>query len=212
MQSSVNTLQNRLEASSREANELREALQRAQGEALTDPLTGLTNRRGFDKAVEDALKQPGGLIGFSLIMADIDHFKKVNDTYGHLFGDKVIRNAAQVLKGSVKGRDTAGRALAAKSSRSCYRKPRCRARALAENIRATIEKGRIRRPDSTEEVGSITLSIGVAAYVEGDNIASMIQRADLALYACKKGGRNRVMTQREDFVHSPAQRAGSAAG
>lgn len=134
MQSSVNTLQNRLEASSREANELREALQRAQGEALTDPLTALTNRRGFDKAVEDALKQPGGLIGFSLIMADIDHFKKVNDTYGHLFGDKVIRNAAQVLKGSVKGRDTAGRALAAKSSRSCYRKPRCRARARWRKI------------------------------------------------------------------------------
>jgi diguanylate cyclase len=201
MQSSVNTLQTRLEETNREAKELREALQRAQGEALTDPLTGLTNRRGFDQVIATALAAPGSLSGHSLLMADIDHFKKVNDTYGHLLGDKVIRSVAQVLKATVKGRDTAARFGGEEFAILLPETPLAGARALAEHIRATIEKGRIRRPDSSEDIGGITISIGVATYVEGDSIESMIQRADLALYACKKAGRNRVMTQREEFVN-----------
>jgi diguanylate cyclase len=201
MQDSVTTLQSRLEASSREATELREALQRAQGEAYSDALTGLTNRRGFEKVVEDALKNPNGLSGYSLLMADIDHFKKVNDTHGHLFGDKVIRSVAHVLKACVKGRDTAARFGGEEFAVLLPDTPLSGARALAEHIRATIEKGRIRRPDSSEEVGTVTISIGIASYVASDTIETLIQRADLALYAAKKAGRNRVMTQREDFSH-----------
>jgi diguanylate cyclase len=207
MQESVSTLQSRLEATSREAEELREALQRAQGEALVDPLTSLSNRRGFDKIVEEAMTQPGGLSGFSLLMADIDHFKKVNDTYGHLLGDKVIRTVAQVIKSAVKGRDAAARFGGEEFAVLLPDTPLSGANVLAENIRAMIERGRIRKPDTNEEIAKITISIGVSSYVAGDSIQSMIERADVALYACKKSGRNKVLTQREDFSNTPSLRS-----
>src|SRR5262249_32777090 len=109
MRSVAAELSARLQASTEEVNSLTQSLQRAQNEALCDPLTELRNRRGFEQAAGDLRLQRGNLANIALLMIDIDHFKAVNDTHGHVLGDKVLRAVAQVLKSNIKGRDVAAR-------------------------------------------------------------------------------------------------------
>ncbi|MCG3200343.1 MAG: Diguanylate cyclase VdcA [Gammaproteobacteria bacterium] len=193
MRRSVGTLEDRLAASGRQINELREALAQAQNEALIDPLTGLVNRRGFDSALHDLIESPRtGEAGTCLLMVDIDHFKRINDAHGHLVGDKVIRAVAQVLKNGVKGRDTVARYGGEEFSVLLPATPLAGACALAEQLRVTVERGRIRRADNGEAVASVTISIGVTALHAGEPFEEFVQRADAALYASKQNGRNRV--------------------
>lgn len=124
-------------------------------------------------------------------MADIDHFKKCNDSYGHLFGDKVLRNVGQVLKKMVKGQDTAARVGGEEFVVFLPDTPIEGAAMLAEHIRATIAAGRISAANQTE-AGQITISLGVTDFRLGDSIESFLTRADKALYASKANGRNRV--------------------
>ncbi len=185
-------LELQLQYSSREVEKLRAELIRAKGEALTDPLTGIANRRGFMKTIETIqAANAGGLGNSCLIVADIDHFKKCNDDYGHLFGDKVIRSVAQILRRMIKGQDTAARIGGEEFVVFLPDTPIEGAEKLAEHIRATIAKGRISAANSGE-VGKITISLGLTDYRDSDSIESYLARADKALYASKNGGRNRV--------------------
>jgi diguanylate cyclase len=193
MQDSVATLKSRLDDSQREIEELRQEVSRAREAALSDGLTGLSNRRGFDIALAASLaglapKDPGP----SLLIADIDHFKHVNDRYGHLLGDKVIRAVAQILMDNVKGRDTAARYGGEEFVILLPNTPIEGAQALAEQIRTTIENCRIRRLDNHEYIESITLSFGVARHQPGETADQLLTRADRALYRSKEAGRNRV--------------------
>lgn len=192
MRSKAGALQDQLEQNAREIENLRSELQRARSEALTDPLTGIANRRGLEQAVAD-IEAAGadGLSGCSLLALDIDHFKKCNDTYGHLFGDKVIRTVAQILQGNVKGRDLPARIGGEEFVALLPDTPLKGACVLAERIRTTIAAGRIRR-NNGELIGNITLSIGVAHYQAGESLKAFLERADQALYAAKNSGRNRV--------------------
>jgi diguanylate cyclase len=183
-------LETQLRESSREADLLRSELIRAKDEALTDPLTGITNRRGFMSAIELA-QASQGLAGTCLIAVDIDHFKKCNDTYGHLFGDKVIRNLATVLKRMVKGQDVAARMGGEEFLVFLPDTPVEGAYKLAENIRTTIAAGRITNPVNGD-TGRITISLGVTDYRPDEAVDDYIHRADQALYASKTGGRDRV--------------------
>jgi len=193
MQNSVASLKDRLDDSQREIEELRQEVDRAREAALADGLTGLANRRGFDIALAACL---AGLApneqGPSLLIADIDHFKHVNDRYGHLFGDKVIRAVAQILKESVKGRDTAARYGGEEFIILLPNTPLDGAMALAEQIRITVENCRIRRLDNNECIESITLSFGVAGHLPVETADQLMTRADKALYRSKQEGRNRV--------------------
>jgi diguanylate cyclase len=109
MQDSIVALKNQLDESRGEIEQLRKEVTRARTEACTDGLTGLMNRRGFEMTMATCLASHGGAdAGPCLLMLDIDHFKKVNDSYGHVFGDKVLRAVAQILHDNVKGKDTAG--------------------------------------------------------------------------------------------------------
>ena len=185
-------LELQLQDSSREVKQLRAELVRAKGEALTDPLTGITNRRGFMKIVEThQAANSDGLSHSCLIAVDIDHFKKCNDTYGHLFGDKVIRNVAQVLRKMIKGQDAAARIGGEEFVVFLPDTPVEGAQKLAEHIRATIAAGLVTTA-TTGEVGKITVSLGLTEFRAGDSIESYLARADKALYASKAGGRNRV--------------------
>ena len=205
MKGSVADLQGRLRSSSEEVESLRRQLLSAVGEALTDPLTGLKNRRCFDRVIAEAIAlKPDGLGGYSLLMLDVDHFKRVNDTYGHLFGDKVLRSIAQVLEASVRGRDAVARFGGEEFAALLPQTDLAGARLLADRIRESVANGRIRRNDSSEQVGNITISVGVAEYLPGETVESFIQRADQALYASKQNGRNRV-TAADSTV--PARRA-----
>ncbi len=193
MRRSVGGLEDRLAASGRQINELREALAQAQNEALIDPLTGLVNRRGFDTALQELIDAgEAGASGACLLMVDIDHFKRINDAHGHVVGDKVIRAVAQVLKNGVKGRDTVARYGGEEFSVLLPATPLAGACALAEQLRLTVERGRIRRADNREAVASVTVSFGVTAFHAGEPIEEFVQRADAALYASKQNGRNRV--------------------
>lgn len=193
MRSAVVDLQGNLAHSRQEIETLKRELEHARVEALTDPLTGALNRRGFEMQFSRVLadsETTGSAI--SMIMLDIDHFKKINDTHGHLFGDKVIRGVAEVLKANVKGRDAIARLGGEEFGVLLPETPLAGAQALADKIRTMVEKGRIRRQDGKDEVGGITISLGVAELNPNEDTTAFLNRADQALYYSKENGRNRV--------------------
>ena len=193
MQHSISSLKNRLDESHSELDRLRQEEVRARQESLADGLTGLTNRRGFDQALTECLARKEDVQhGPSLLITDIDHFKRINDSYGHLFGDKVLRTIAQVVKDSVKGRDTAARYGGEEFAILLPDTPVEGARVLAEQIRTKVERCRIKRNGSEDAIDTITISIGVTAHRAGEPAHDFIARADSALYQAKNQGRNRV--------------------
>jgi len=204
MRAATSDLSAKLKASTDEVNTLTESLRRAQSEALLDSLTGLKNRRGLERAVEELLREPTGLVGSALLLADIDHFKTVNDTYGHVLGDKVIRAVAHVLRSSIKGRDVAARLGGEEFAVLLPQTTLGGAAAVAEQIRGTVAQGRIHRPDGGESIGQVTLSVGVAAAQPGDTLEALLERADAAMYAAKRAGRNRVSVAGETEGSPPA--------
>ena len=193
MQAAIATLQQRLDASRAEIETLQQEVSRAREAALADELTGLTNRRGFDLAL--AARLAAEMLhteGTCLLLADIDHFKQVNDTYGHLMGDKVLRAVAQILKASVKGKDTAARFGGEEFVVLLPDTDIDGAQALAEKLRTTIEGSRIRRSDNHQEIARITVSFGIACHCAGESASEFVSRVDNALYVSKRLGRNRV--------------------
>ncbi|WP_126445717.1 GGDEF domain-containing protein [Sulfuricystis multivorans] len=189
----VAALQADLAVSRSEIEQLRKEVSRAREEAMIDGLTGLANRRGFDAKLAACLAEtPGEAVGPSLLMADIDHFKRINDNFGHLFGDKVIRNIATILRDNVKGQDLAARYGGEEFVVLLRDTPLAGALTLAEKIRRIVENSRIKRIGSDEVVSNLTISIGVACREPGESAETLIGRADAALYQSKQSGRNRV--------------------
>ncbi len=193
MRSSMHSLQSELEASKQQVEKLHHELESAREEALIDPLTGTLNRRGFEAKVQNILSDKASTDkGFCLLMADIDHFKKINDAYGHLFGDNVIRAIAEALNSKIKGQDSVARWGGEEFAVLLPETTKQGARAVAEQIRQSIEKGKIHRLGTQEQIGGITISFGVAAYSKGTSIVELLDQADKALYASKEQGRNRT--------------------
>jgi diguanylate cyclase len=195
MQSSITALQDRLAESRHEIDQLHQDVGKARDEAQIDGLTGLTNRRGFDTIIAACLSASTvKLCGPCLIMADIDHFKAFNDTYGHVFGDKVIRAVGTIMKSNVKGKDTAARYGGEEFVVLLPETPIEGARHLAEAIRTDIEKIRIKRSTSVDDwaPARISISLGIAGFRTGESASNFVARADGALYASKTAGRNRV--------------------
>lgn len=197
MQGSIVSLKGRLDESRHEIEQLRQEVGKAREDALVDGLTGLTNRRGFDLRIaaclSDSSLSPGRT---SLLMIDIDHFKQVNDSYGHVFGDKVIRAIAQILKNNVKGRDTSARYGGEEFVVLLPDTPTEGARQLAEKIRTEVERVRIKRSSDDWAPANISVSLGVASFKAGESATDFVGRADVALYASKNEGRNRVTVAR----------------
>jgi diguanylate cyclase len=189
----VSDLQNRLAASQREIVRLRQQVLRAREDARIDALTGLCNRKCFDDQLAECISHVDAQArGPSVLMGDIDFFKQVNDNYGHLLGDKVLRLVAQIIKGNVKGKDTAARYGGEEFVVLLPDTATEGARSVAEKIRATVAGSRIRRMDNNETLDSVTISFGVASYRAGDSPTELIARADAALYVAKANGRNSV--------------------
>jgi len=186
-------VQTELQSSRAELQQLRDSVGNLQSEAQSDPLTGLHNRRGFERTVAELYGEGGdGLGKCALLMADIDHFKKVNDSYGHLIGDQVIKAAAQVLKSAIKGRDIVARFGGEEFVVLLPDTPAQGALALAEQIRTAFGKLRIRRQGSDELIAQVSISIGVATPLADESVEHAIDRADQALYRAKNEGRNCV--------------------
>ena len=155
--------------------------------ASLDPLTGLQNRRGGEGLLERAYigsRESGA--PFSLIVADVDHFKAINDTWGHPAGDRVLENVSRLLRACVRATDGVVRWG---GEEFLIILPHCDLRAAAdqaERIRERVE----RTPQP--EAGQVTLSLGVAQLGPVETVANLIERADKALYEAKRQGRNRV--------------------
>ncbi len=194
MHNSVTNLHAELEVSKDKVSTLQKELESARKEAQIDPLTAISNRRGFEKQVQLMFDDRVLMAkGACLLMVDIDHFKKINDTYGHLLGDRVLCALANTLKSLIKGQDTVARLGGEEFAVLLPGTSLSGARVVAENIRATIEKGRIRHSSSPDSLSSgITVSVGVANYNADYTLTQWMDSADKALYVSKENGRNRV--------------------
>lgn len=172
---------------------LRKELAQIREESLTDSLTGVSNRKAFDCALEDkihtARKEKSV---FSVLIADIDHFKQVNDNYGHLVGDKVLRFVASSLKRCVKGKDLVARFGGEEFAVILDNTDISGASTVAEQIRQAVFSGIIKDLNNKKTLDRISISLGVAQFSASDLPNDLLQRADEALYLAKDRGRNRV--------------------
>ena len=186
-------LENGLEKSRRQIEQLRSSLAAAEEMGSRDALTALSNRRQFDKvlAVEIARAQAEQL-ALCLVMGDIDHFKQINDKYGHVAGDKVLQNLAQLLTSNVKGRDTVARYGGEEFAIILPQTTVGDAYQLTEQIRSRLEASNWQAGKGDRPLGRITASFGIAQLDDGDDPMSLIQRADARLYDSKRLGRNRI--------------------
>ncbi len=167
-------------------------LERAQTEPLRDPLTGLSNRHGFQRAVDALVATASNLEGVALLAADVDHFKKINDTHGHVIGDKVLLKIAEILRKHIETDDIASRLGGDEFAVLLPGMPLPDAAALAERIRSSVSRTVISRSDGTDYPGQVSLSIGLAMGEPTDTLESLRHRADGALYKAKGAGRNQV--------------------
>lgn len=194
MKRTAQALVQQISASRLEIDRLRADLVRARNEALLDPLTGVLNRKGFDAQLDQLLRQPAGPAEAPvLIMIDIDHFKAVNDTHGHVLGDQVIRGLAEVLRtcANQPGHSVArygGEEFAILLPRGAL----ADGLRVAEGVRQRIKAMKLRDRRTQAVVLRVTVSAGVALMHADDDPASWIARADGALYQSKQGGRDRV--------------------
>jgi diguanylate cyclase (GGDEF)-like protein len=157
--------------------------------AELDALTGLYNRRRVNATMAlDTERARRHRHPLSVLISDIDHFKSVNDRFGHGVGDDVIRQVAATMRQNLRRIDTAGRWGGEEFVVVMNDTPREGAQLVAERIRAAVEA----IPPMKDGPERITISIGVAIYAHNDTPAELVDRADQALYVAKRGGRNRV--------------------
>lgn len=188
-------LETQIERSSTAIRGMQGEIEAVRREALTDGLTGLANRKHFDRKIDDALVtfNSTGKI-FSLLVMDIDHFKSFNDTYGHQVGDRVLKLLARVLQEHGTEHFFPARFGGEEFVVIADQTNLNDAVALAESIRVGIAEKDVVNKTTGERLGKVTISIGVAEIAQGESAVSVIERADKALYAAKKGGRNQVRT------------------
>jgi len=163
----------------------------ASEQSEVDPLSEIYNRRGFDRHVSRVLARKGDRIRYSVIMSDLDFFKRVNDTYGHDGGDRVIAAFGKLLKNHLPKTAVAARMGGEEFVVFIPDAELASAQALAQNLRETLSG--LRFQGKAEDWGP-TASFGVAEQIEQESLYETMRRADGALYQAKKAGRNRVHT------------------
>jgi diguanylate cyclase len=176
---------------------LREQLIEAKAQVMTDELTEVGNRKSFNNTIieltESAKENPGSL---SLIMTDIDHFKRFNDEFGHLVGDSVLRYFTSIIKKDKQKNESLSRYGGEEFAILIADSDKNSAIQRAEEIRKSIQEAKLKRKGSTKELGKITASFGVSNYRgESETIDEFINRADEALYLAKESGRNQVKSE-----------------
>ncbi|SMX58719.1 putative Diguanylate-cyclase (DGC) or GGDEF domain [Bradyrhizobium sp. ORS 285] len=196
MRETNQVLEERLSLSKDEISGLQQSLEAIRAESLTDPLTGLGNRKYFDRMIETtvqtglATSQP-----LSLLMFDIDHFKSFNDSYGHLTGDQVLRLVGMTLKHAIKGQDIAARYGGEEFAVVLPNTSLRQALTVADQIRRAVTAKELKKKSTGEILGRVTISVGVSMLRSGDDTDALIERADACLYAAKRNGRNRVVCE-----------------
>ncbi len=197
-------LEERLSHARDEVDSLQKNLEQVRAESLQDPLTTLTNRKHYDMSIHRAVAQARSSgRPLALLITDIDHFKRFNDTYGHLTGDQVLRLVGICVRQNIKGNDIACRYGGEEFAIILPGTPLQGAMVLADQIRRAVMAKELVKRSTGENLGRVTVSIGVAQLNESDTTQSLYERADQALYAAKRGGRNMVMSD-ADIEIAPA--------
>ena len=189
-------LEAELRNSATEIRNLREALESTRAEALTDPLTGLANRRHFEEMLQKSIDQATlRREPFALVMADIDFFKRFNDAHGHLTGDQVLRLVARTMKDKFKEKAIISRFGGEEFAIILPEADVIAGKFGAETVRQALLTRELIKRSTNENLGRITISLGVASYRRGDTSGSLVDRADQALMQAKRDGRNRTVTE-----------------
>lgn len=183
-------LKTELTRSTEEIMKLREELEAVKQSARTDGLTGLLNRGAFNRELQLLCQEPD--ISFSLAMFDIDHFKRLNDSFGHLLGDKVLQYFAAILNQYRDDLHLAARFGGEEMVMIFLHTSLEESFLLAESIRQKFASSRLKKKGSDETIGQVTVSVGISSLQPGDTPRSLIERADRALYKSKADGRNQV--------------------
>jgi diguanylate cyclase len=187
-------LEANLVKASEELDQIRDSLKLAEQHSNTDALTGLANRRSLEAFLRSAqIAAVERASPLSILMLDIDHFKKFNDSFGHQVGDQVLRLVARVLQESVRDCDLAARyggeellaVLPDADLDSCID--------IAERVRRRVADARLTRRATGEAISSVTVSIGTAQFRSSEAPEALIERCDRALYEAKRAGRNRTV-------------------
>lgn len=190
---------------SQKNGELGEALEKVREMAIRDELTGLFNRRHImDILSQQQALADSGDYHFSLCYLDLDHFKSINDTYGHGVGDEVLRRFARLVHDSLREADYTGRLGGEEFVLVLSQTAMAEAAYVCERLRASLEQASFHDLDAGLDV---TVSVGVAEYRPGESIDDTLARADTCLYRAKESGRNRVITEAEGESADAAARA-----
>ena len=197
MQDANQALEQKLEASRDDIAALQRDLDEVRRESMLDPLTKIFNRKSFDDGILKAFSSAEAGEPLCLMLVDIDHFKRFNDTWGHQTGDQVLRLVAMTLKSNLKGKDMAARYGGEEFAAILPETDLEGAVIVADNIRKAVQAKELLKRSTNEKLGRITASFGVAVYHPGDTPSSLIDRADRCLYAAKHAGRNRVFSETE---------------
>jgi diguanylate cyclase len=187
-------LQGDLAVTTDQLSDMRNKFERIHKESQIDSLTEVGNRKFFDQQIiNEMIEAREKDLPLSLLMVDIDHFKKFNDSYGHLIGDQVLRLVARTMIENLKGKDIIARYG---GEEFAILLPQTRvqdAERVANQLRVTLATKQIKKRESNEILGAITISIGATEYITGEDKDEMISRADEALYKAKQTGRNKVV-------------------
>jgi diguanylate cyclase len=196
MATDAKAMEAKLNASQQQIGELKINLDNIRAESYLDSLTGIANRKKFDLAMANLVhtaneeKSP-----LCLILTDIDHFKTFNDTWGHQTGDQVLRLVASIIKANVKGRDLAARYGGEEFAIILPGTTLAGAAIVGEQICTAVKSKELHKKSTSENMGRITLSVGVASYYPGESIETLIKRADNCLYDAKRSGRDMVICE-----------------
>jgi len=191
----LKSLGSRINDITKEADEIKKKAEKLEQESLHDELTGVNNRKAYDNKVTETI---AGLkrynVPSSLILCDIDHFKRINDTYGHIVGDLVLKKFIALVNEKLRATDFLARYGGEEFTIILPHIPLDKARAAAESIREHIYKSVF---SYKENEILLTISIGVSTFRKDDTASSVFERADRALYLAKHSGRNIVKTEEE---------------
>ena len=188
--SSSNQFKHELAQSSRDIQQLKKELETVKEVARTDGLTGLLNRGAFNTELETLCEQSHPNV--ALLLFDLDHFKNLNDSYGHVLGDKVLQFFSSLLKKYAGEQHFAARYGGEEMAIIMLYTSEKEATILADKIRATLADSRLKKKGSDESIGQVTVSVGVSMLKENDTPIGIIDRTDKALYQSKENGRNQV--------------------
>jgi len=201
----VEILKQEIESLKAENQELKASLEKAKTDLIHDELTGLKSRRFFKGKIEEDIsgisapeseKRKEGFKDVSFLFCDIDHFKKVNDTYGHDFGDEILKEVARLLEENVRENDTVCRWGGEEMAISLLGADEKEATNKAEDLKKAVEEEITKKYGNNPNYSDLktSLSIGVSSFEPGLSFEELIKRGDEAMYLAKKEGRNCVKT------------------